>query len=75
MKRSRGHKIAMTLIVTVILVVYFTCYGYVFFKAGGEIPPILGILFFLIPVVIAVACVIYVSIERIKEIEKGEEDA
>ena len=69
MKSHIGKMIA-PLIITVIMVLYFILYfGLIFHHTEGIWRFYLAI----IPLILA-GCMVYVCIERIKEIKKGEED-
>ena len=67
---NHGKKLVAPIVITIIVVLYYCAYfGILIHLIGGLAAGLLGI----IPLVLA-GCMIYVCIERIKEIEGGEED-
>ncbi len=65
-------KMVAPIIITIILAFYYLAYAIASILIKG-IPPLLRILGGVVPLIV-VGAVIYVLIERIKEINKGEED-
>lgn len=67
---NHGKKVIATIVVTILVILYYFVYfGVLIHSIGGVAAVLLGV----IPLVLA-GCMIYVCIERIKEIEGGEED-
>ena len=67
---SHKKKMIAPMLVTIILIIYYVVYfGFLIFLLDGVWKYILGIF----PIAFS-AIMIYVCIERIKEIKKGEED-
>jgi len=60
------------IIITVVLALYYIGYGIVIFLID-TLPPFVKILGGVVPLFV-VGAIVYVLIERIKEIKKGEED-
>ena len=73
MTKTHCQKIAAAVCVAIFLILYYSIYAYIFFTAAFEMNFILGLLFFILPILLLVG-IVYVFIERLKEIERGEED-
>jgi hypothetical protein len=67
----RLHKLVAPVIVTAAVVLYVVGFAAAVFYFN---PPVLIRIVFLVPPVIATGVMIYVLIERVKEINGGEED-
>lgn len=67
---NHGKKLIAPIVITVLVVLYYFVYfGVLIHLMGGSVAFLLGI----IPLILA-GCMIYVCVERIKEIKGGEED-
>ena len=67
---DHGKKLIAPIVITVLIVLYYCVYfGILVHLLGGLTAVLLGT----IPLVLA-GCMIYVCVERIKEIKGGEED-
>lgn len=67
---NHGKKLVAPIVITVFVVLYYCVYfGVLIHLIGGLAAVLLGC----IPLVLA-GCMIYVCVERIKEIKGGEED-
>ena len=73
MKKSHTHKIIVTVVIAAVVILFYMGYALLFITAGKEMPSILMFIFAGIPITL-IAGMIYVAVQRIKEIEKGEED-
>lgn len=73
MKKSHFGKVAVTLVVTILVILYYVWIFSAFFAAGADMPILLEGIVLIIPVVF-IAGMIYVCIKRINEIERGDED-
>lgn len=68
---NHGKKLAAPIAIAVLLVLYYIAF-FVFILAL-DIPALVKLLMGIIPLAFA-GCVIYVLVERIKEVRSGEED-
>ncbi|MBR1738604.1 MAG: hypothetical protein IJ736_16635, partial [Firmicutes bacterium] len=73
MKKTHRKKIAAAAVSALLVISYYVCYALIFFEMGNEIPIYAAILFFIVPLIFIIG-IIYALIERIREIERGEED-
>lgn len=73
MNRTHLKKMIAPILVTVLLILYLLVYFTVLIHLAGGFGTLLGILLIAIPVVVGIL-LIFVCIERIKEIKGGEED-
>ncbi|MDO4615743.1 MAG: hypothetical protein Q4B15_08960 [Lachnospiraceae bacterium] len=70
MKQDHGKKMVAPIVITILIVLYYAVYFTILIRlVGGAIGALLGI----IPVLLG-GVMIYVCIQRIKEIQEGEED-
>ena len=70
-KNNHGKKMIAPIVVTVIICAYYVLFAAICFLI--PIPLIIKLAFGIIPLALAGVC-IYVMVERIREIEGGEED-
>ncbi|MCH5268304.1 MAG: hypothetical protein J1E62_08175 [Lachnospiraceae bacterium] len=68
--KNHGKKFVAPIVITVLVILYYFVYfGILIHLTGGVGAVFLGI----IPLILA-GCMVYVCVERIKEIKGGEED-
>lgn len=72
-KPDKNKKLIAPIVITVLIIVYLLGYAGLFLLGAILIHPLLAVLGLIVPVALA-GVAIHVLLQRVEEIEKGEED-